>query len=205
MFEYLKGTIEDVQPGYIVVDVNGVGYLVYTSNPYVYQVDNKKQVKVFIHQAVTDSSQLLYGFSSRELKSIFEKLLNVSGIGPKSALAIIAGNDPQSLLNAINTENVTYLTKFPGVGQKTAKQIILDLKGKLDDIAPSLFDDFTAESQPASDDKSDNQALEDALEALSELGYSARDIKKARKALEDIEVTSTEDYLRQGLSAVTKF
>lgn len=205
MFEYLKGTIEDVQPGYIVVDVNGVGYLVYTSNPYVYQVDSNEKVKVFIHQAVTDSSQLLYGFSSRELKSIFEKLLNVSGIGPKSALAIIAGNDPQSLLNAINTENVTYLTKFPGVGQKTAKQIILDLKGKLDDIAPSLFDDFAAENQPVSDDKSDNQALEDALEALSELGYSARDIKKARKALEDIEVTTTEDYLRQGLSAVTKF
>lgn len=204
MFEYLNGTIQDVQPGFIVIDVNGVGYLVYTSNPYVYTVDNTEKVKVFIHQSVTDTSQTLYGFSSRELKSIFEKLLNVSGIGPKSALAIIAGNDPQSLLNAINTENVTYLTKFPGVGQKTAKQIILDLKGKLDDIAPTLFDDVD-DSVLTSNQTSDNQELEDALEALKELGYTAKDIKKARKALEEIPATSTEEYLRQGLTAVTKF
>lgn len=204
MFEYLNGTIQDVQPGFIVIDVNGVGYLVYTSNPYVYTVDNTEKVKVFIHQSVIDTSQTLYGFSSRELKSIFEKLLNVSGIGPKSALAIIAGNDPQSLLNAINTENVTYLTKFPGVGQKTAKQIILDLKGKLDDIAPTLFDDVD-DSVPTSNQESDNQELEDALEALKELGYTVKDIKKARKALEEIPATSTEEYLRQGLTAVTKF
>lgn len=204
MFEYLKGIIEDVEPGYIVIDVNGVGYLVYTADPYQYDIDSEKKVKVFIHQSVTDSSQTLYGFASKEIKSIFEKLLNVSGIGPKSALAILAGNDPKSLLNAINSENVSYLTKFPGVGQKTAKQIILDLKGKLDDIAPSLFDDFDSiEKQAKKQDA--NTELEDALQALAALGYTSRDVKKVRKELEAKDPMSTDEYLSNGLRILTQF
>lgn len=204
MFEYLKGIIEDVEPGYIVIDVNGVGYLVYTADPYQYDIDSEKKVKVFIHQSVTDSSQTLYGFASKEIKSIFEKLLNVSGIGPKSALAILAGNDPKSLLNAINSENVSYLTKFPGVGQKTAKQIILDLKGKLDDIAPSLFDDFDSiEKQAKKQDT--NTELEDALQALAALGYTSRDVKKVRKELEAKNPMSTDEYLSNGLRILTQF
>ncbi|AYF92759.1 Holliday junction branch migration protein RuvA [Apilactobacillus bombintestini] len=204
MFEYLKGIIEDVEPGYIVIDVNGVGYLVYTADPYQYDIDSEKKVKVFIHQSVTDSSQTLYGFASKEIKSIFEKLLNVSGIGPKSALAILAGNDPKSLLNAINSENVSYLTKFPGVGQKTAKQIILDLKGKLDDIAPSLFDDFDSiEKQAKKQDT--NTELEDALQALAALGYTSRDVKKVRKELEAKDPMSTDEYLSNGLRILTQF
>lgn len=204
MFEYLKGIIEDVEPGYIVIDVNGVGYLVYTADPYQYDIDSEKKVKVFIHQSVTDSSQTLYGFASKEIKSIFEKLLNVSGIGPKSALAILAGNDPKSLLNAINSENVSYLTKFPGVGQKTAKQIILDLKGKLDDIAPSLFDDFDSiEKQTKKQDT--NTELEDALQALAALGYTSRDVKKVRKELEAKNPMSTDEYLSNGLRILTQF
>lgn len=204
MFEYLKGIIEDVEPGYIVIDVNGVGYLVYTADPYQYDIDSEKKVKVFIHQSVTDSSQTLYGFASKEIKSIFEKLLNVSGIGPKSALAILAGNDPKSLLNAINSENVSYLTKFPGVGPKTAKQIILDLKGKLDDIAPSLFDDFDSiEKQAKKQDT--NTELEDALQALAALGYTSRDVKKVRKELEAKNPMSTDEYLSNGLRILTQF
>ncbi|TPR35181.1 Holliday junction branch migration protein RuvA [Apilactobacillus micheneri] len=204
MYEYLKGIIADVKPGYVVIDVSGVGYLVHTSDPYRYSSDEEKIVKIFIYQAVSDSSQTLYGFYTREEKSIFEKLLSVSGIGPKNALAILAGNDPKSLVKAINEENVTYLTKFPGVGKKTAKQIILDLKGKIDDLAPSLFDDVDeAKSNDTND--SNNQELSDALQALEALGYTHRDVEKVKKKLSNEKSMTTDEYLSSGLKLLTQY
>lgn len=204
MYEYLKGIIADVKPGYVVIDVSGVGYLVHTSDPYRYSSDEKKVVKIFIYQAVSDSSQTLYGFYTREEKSIFEKLLSVSGIGPKNALAILAGNDPKSLVKAINEENVTYLTKFPGVGKKTAKQIILDLKGKIDDLAPSLFDDVD-EAKSSDTNDSNNQELSDALQALEALGYTHRDVEKVKKQLSNEKSMTTDEYLSSGLKLLTQY
>lgn len=204
MYEYLKGIIADVKPGYVVIDVSGVGYLVHTSDPYRYSSDEEKVVKIFIYQAVSDSSQTLYGFYTREEKSIFEKLLSVSGIGPKNALAILAGNDPKSLVKAINEENVTYLTKFPGVGKKTAKQIILDLKGKIDDLAPSLFDDVD-EAKSIDSIDSNNQELSDALQALEALGYTHRDVEKVKKQLSNEKSMTTDEYLSSGLKLLTQY
>ncbi|TPR22789.1 Holliday junction branch migration protein RuvA [Apilactobacillus timberlakei] len=204
MYEYLKGIIADVKPGYVVIDVSGVGYLVHTSDPYRFSSDEDKVVKIFIYQAVSDSSQTLYGFYTREEKSIFEKLLSVSGIGPKNALAILAGNDPKSLVKAINEENVTYLTKFPGVGKKTAKQIILDLKGKIDDLAPSLFDDVD-EAKSIDTNDSNNQELSDALQALEALGYTHRDVEKVKKQLSNEQSMTTDEYLSSGLKLLTQY
>ncbi|WP_105957182.1 Holliday junction branch migration protein RuvA [Apilactobacillus quenuiae] len=204
MYEYLKGIIADVKPGYVVVDVSGVGYLVHTSDPYRFSTDENKIVKIFIYQAVSDSAQTLYGFYTREEKSIFEKLLSVSGIGPKNALAILAGNDPKSLVKAINEENVTYLTKFPGVGKKTAKQIILDLKGKIDDIAPSLFDNVD-EIKSNNLNESDSKELSDALQALEALGYTHRDVEKIKKQLSKTAPMTTDEYLSNGLKLLTQY
>lgn len=204
MYEYLRGIIADVKPGYVVIDVSGVGYLVHTSDSYRYSSDEEKAVKIFIYQAVSDSSQTLYGFYTREEKSIFEKLLSVSGIGPKNALAILAGNDPKSLVKAINEENVTYLTKFPGVGKKTAKQIILDLKGKIYDLAPSLFDDVD-EAKSSDTKDSGNQELNDALQALEALGYTHRDVEKVKNQLSDEKSMTTDEYLSSGLKLLTQY
>jgi holliday junction DNA helicase RuvA len=200
MFEYLNGIITDVKPGYIVVEVSGIGYLVYTPDPYQFKIDSISTVKVYIHQVVTDNSQLLYGFIDGDTKMVFEKLLNVSGIGPKSALSILAGNDFKPLIQAINNEDVTYLTKFPGVGKKTAKQIILDLKGKLDDIVSSDIEDVQKHAM-----LDGNQALSDALAALETLGYSSRDVKKAKKLLLQTDVMTTDEYLSQALKVLTQF
>ncbi|UQS85191.1 Holliday junction branch migration protein RuvA [Apilactobacillus apisilvae] len=205
MYEYLNGLIVDINPGYIVIDVSGVGYLVHTADPYRFDVDDQKNVKVYIYQAISDSAQTLYGFYTREDKSIFEKLLSVSGIGPKNALAILAGNDPKSLLNAINNENVTYLTKFPGVGKKTAKQIILDLKGKIDDLAPSIFDDFNDEISEQVVDNTENQEMTDTLQALEALGYTKRDVEKVKKELSKHDKMTTDEYLSQGLKLLTQY
>ncbi|KRM68379.1 Holliday junction DNA helicase RuvA [Apilactobacillus ozensis DSM 23829 = JCM 17196] len=198
MFEYLNGYIVDINPKYIVLDVSGVGYLVYVSDPYRYEVDLDNKRKVYVHQVVTDSFQMIYGFYSKTDKTIFEKLINVSGIGPKSALAILVRNDHRELLNAINTENVTFLTKFPGVGKKTAKQIILDLKGKLDDIYPNQFSNEKSgdTSTPANEV---NAELKDALDALVALGYTKANVEKVKLVLVKEAKMTTDEYLSAGL------
>lgn len=123
------------------------------------------------------------------------QLINVSGIGPKSALAILANPDHQGLVDAIAKNNVSYLTKFPGIGKKTASQIVLDLRDKLSkESSGSLF----AANQLAVDVKI-NQELKDALEALAALGYKERDIKKVQKSLIKEEKMPTDEYLRQAL------
>ncbi|MEJ6400410.1 Holliday junction branch migration protein RuvA [Nicoliella lavandulae] len=206
MYEYFEGYITAVTPSYVVLDVNGIGYLLFVSDPYQYQVDAENKVKAYIHQVVTDSFQSLYAFKTRADKALFEKLINVSGIGPKSANAIMAGNQNQALLRAINEENVTFLTKFPGVGKKTAKQIVLDLKGKIDD----LFNDdlLTPEAmpQPSTSEVTGAKELQDALDALSALGYSSRDVKKVEKQLLAVDQPmDTNQYLSEGLKLLTQF
>ncbi|GAP00572.1 Holliday junction branch migration protein RuvA [Fructobacillus ficulneus] len=197
MFEYLKGMITGVYPGYIVLEnQGGVGYKIYPANPYHFKVDQEAQV--YIEQIVRETELSLYGFATLTEKGLFNKLLNVSGIGPKSALAILAGADPAALVAAIDQDEVTYLTQFPGVGKKTAQQIILDLKGKMSDF------ENLARQEPAIGGQmtltaNDNQNLTDALEALTALGYSAKDVAKVKKALAG-EPGPTEDLISKALA-----
>ena len=194
MFEFLEGTVVDITPTHIVLLVGGVGYLINTADPYRFNVDEKKVIRVYIYQSVSDTAILLFGFATIEDKQIFEKLISVSGIGPKSALAILAGNDRDGLITAINNEDVKFLTKFPGVGKKTARQIILDMQGKLDDIATN----GVSLAQPlGSNEKSPE--LADALSALEALGYGAKQIAAMEPDLVKQADLSTDEYLSLGL------
>ncbi|MGE9968510.1 Holliday junction branch migration protein RuvA [Limosilactobacillus reuteri] len=195
MYEYLTGLVTVVAPQYIVVDVNGVGYKLLVANPYRYQEDRTKKVQVYVYQAVREDNISLFGFTDQNEKKLFMQLINVSGIGPKSALAILANPDHQGLVDAITNNNVSYLTKFPGIGKKTASQIVLDLRDKLtNESSNSLF----ATTQLAVD-ATVNRELKDALEALAALGYKERDIKKVQKTLMKEEQMATDEYLRQAL------
>lgn len=143
---------------------------------------------------------MLYGFVDEAEKQLFLKLLNVSGIGPKSALAILASEDHSGLINAIEQEDDGYLTNFPGIGKKTAKQIILDLKGKLNDLDQTKLVgqqgiELTTTEQPY---------LQEAVEVLSALGYTKTEIKRVAKKLETYTGASTDAYLRQGLRLIMK-
>ncbi|ETY73844.1 Holliday junction branch migration protein RuvA [Lactiplantibacillus fabifermentans] len=202
MYEYFLGQITDVTPSFVVIEVAGIGYKVLTANPYRYQVANEP-VKMYIHQAVSENGMSLFGFYDADEKALFEKLLNVSGIGPKSALAILANNDHSGLIQAINQENATYLTSFPGVGKKTAQQIVLDLKGKLNDLNV----DVTGQTELDVTTPAVDSALADALAALKALGYSAREVKKITKKLETYSqnhAVDTNDLLSEGLRLLTK-
>ena len=195
MYEYLTGLVTVVAPQYIVVDVNGVGYKLLVANPYRYQEDRTKKVQVYVYQAVREDNISLFGFTEQNEKKLFMQLINVSGIGPKSALAILANPDHQGLVDAITNNNVSYLTKFPGIGKKTASQIVLDLRDKLtNESSNSLF----ATTQ-LTVDATVNRELKDALEALAALGYKERDIKKVQKTLMKEEQMATDEYLRQAL------
>ena len=195
MYEYLTGLVTVVAPQYIVVDVNGVGYKLLVANPYRYQENRTKKVQVYVYQAVREDNISLFGFTDQNEKNLFMQLINVSGIGPKSALAILANPDHQGLVDAITNNNVSYLTKFPGIGKKTASQIVLDLRDKLtNESSSSLF----ATTQ-LTVDATVNRELKDALEALAALGYKERDIKKVQKTLTKEEQMATDEYLRQAL------
>ena len=196
MYEYLTGLVTMVEPRYIVIDVNGIGYRLLVANPYRYHVDHKKVVKVFVYQAVRDDDISLFGFNDQDEKNLFLQLINVSGIGPKSALAILANPDHEGLINAIANDDVKYLTKFPGIGKKTAYQICLDLKDKISNLTANETDLLKPLSVT---ETSVNRDLNDALEALTALGYKEREVKRIKKELEKEEPVSTEEYLRHAL------
>lgn len=195
MFEYLEGTITEITPAYIVVDVNGIGCKVFSPTPFAYRVN--EEAKVFVEQIFSENNGFtLYGFESRLAKGLFLKLLSVSGIGPKSALAIMAAEDSDSLAEAIEQGEVKYLTRFPGVGKKTASQIVLDLKGKLGDYVSRL--DRKSESSDVS------PALHDALLALLALGYTQKEVDRITPKLSELNYDSADQYIKKGLALLLK-
>ena len=197
MYEYLTGTITQVFPAYIVVENNGIGYLINVANPFRFKSDETKQEKIYLHQIVRENEIVLYVFSDFNEKQLFLKLISVSGIGPKSALAILANEDHKGFVSAVNNDDDAYLTKFPGIGKKTAKQIILDLKGKLGGLESGKPLKGQQDLEIVAEQTS--PYLKEALEALLALGYTKTEVKKTGRKLLDFKGDSTDEYLRQAL------
>ena len=204
MYDYMKGQVTYVSPYYIVLEVAGIGYQLAVANPFRYEISTEER-KLFVYQAVREDAITLFGFNQYEEKQLFIKLISVSGIGPKSALAIMAGEDHLGLVKAIESDDFKYLTKFPGVGKKTAQQMILDLKGKLGDLVITELSGEEQLSLLAMDlDGSGNRYLDEAIEALLALGYSSKELSRIEKELTALNLASTDAYLRQGLSLLMK-
>ena len=161
MYDYIKGTVSYVKSNAVVLDNNGIGYLIYVANPYVYE--EGKEYKVFIYQNINETENTLYGFTTLEEKDMFLKLISVKGLGPKVALPFFATGSINGIKDAIERENILYLKKFPKIGDKLAKQIILDLKGKLGTII--------------TDNTSEDNSLIELEEVLLGLGYKDKEIK----------------------------
>ncbi|MBF6625664.1 Holliday junction branch migration protein RuvA [Aerococcaceae bacterium zg-BR9] len=190
MFEYLIGRVTHIAPTYLVLETNHIGYRVLVPNPFRFQeLMHQETTKLYVEQVVREDSQTLYGFKTLEEKSLFLTLNRVSGIGPKSALSILAANDHGGLVQAIESGDSQYLTKFPGVGKKTAQQMVLDLKGELGDF---LSDEANPEASAVS---SKQDLLPEVFEALVGLGYSTREIKRIEKPLKEAQVSSTQEAL----------
>ena len=159
MYGYIKGIIVDIESNYVVIDNNGIGYIVYVANPYSYQLNEEYTIYTYTH--IREDEYSLYGFKSKDEKELFLRLISVKGLGPKMALPILATGSLSGIIDAIERENILYLKKFPKIGDKVARQIILDLKGKL---VSGVTSNTTENSE--------------LVEALSALGYKNADIKK---------------------------
>ncbi|WHY84855.1 Holliday junction branch migration protein RuvA [Neobacillus novalis] len=203
MYEFIKGTVDFVGPEYIVIENNGIGYQISTPNPFIFASKMETMITIYTYHYVREDTIALYGFETREEKKLFTKLLNVSGIGPKGALAILASGEVQQVVTAIENEDESFLIKFPGVGKKTARQMILDLKGKLQDIVPDYFPNlFNSDTLPLHT-QTDNTALEEAILALKALGYSEKEIKKISPELRKEQLT-TDQYIKKALQRLLK-
>lgn len=129
MYSYIYGKITEIGSTSVTLDNNGIGYNIYTPNPYVFH--ENEFYTIYIYEHVREDEISLYGFKTKEEKGLFLRLIDVKGVGPKMALPILATGSVNGIIDAIERENVLYLKKFPKIGDKVAKQMILDLKGKL--------------------------------------------------------------------------
>ena len=159
MYNYIKGIVNEIKSNSIILDNNGIGFEIYTPNPFAFM--ENEEYTVYVYQYIREDEMSLYGFKKKEEKDLFLKLIDVKGLGPKMALPIIAMGSINGISDAINRENILYLKKFPKIGDKLARQMILDLKGKLEVTGEDLILDDADE----------------LLEALKGLGYKDKDIK----------------------------
>ncbi len=202
LYEFIRGNVQYIQTEYIVVENNGIGYRILTPNSYSYTNYIGQEVTIYTYTYVREDIFALYGFGSREEKLLFTKLLSVTGIGPKGALAILASGEPQQVVQAIENEDEAFLIKFPGVGKKTSRQMILDLKGKLQDVLPEYFPNlFNPDEKEAKEPQ--HEKFDEAILALLALGYSEREIKKISPQLKK-ENLSTDQYIKKGLQLLLK-
>lgn len=196
MFEYLKGQLTKITAKYIVIEVAGIGYILHVANPYAFSGHVNQELTVYTHQVIREDAHLLYGFQSESEKSVFLSLISVSGIGPTTALAIIAVDDNDGLVRAIEQKNITYLTKFPKIGKKTAQQMVLDLEGKF------VMSEETGPVETSAP-TSENLALEEAMEAMEALGYRPAELKKIKKFFDGTTDTA-ENYIKSALKMLMK-
>ncbi len=181
MYNYIKGIVTDIESNYITLDNNGVGYLIYTSSPYSFNID--EEYKVYVYQNVKEDEISLYGFKTKEEKDLFLKLIEVKGLGCKMALPMLALGTTGGIVDAIERENILYLKKFPKIGDKVARQIILDLKGKLVSTPVSTVENT------------------ELIEALKGLGYKANDVAKIVKQVKD---DTLENQIKEALKLLLK-
>ena len=160
MYNYIKGIVAEMNSNFIVVECGGVGYQIFVSNPFSFP--EKEEVKVYVYTQIKEDEHLLYGFKTKEEKELFLRLLNVKGVGPKLVMPMLATGSVSGIIDAIDRENILYLKKFPKVGEKLARQIILDLKGKLS----------------IASDASSSAGFDELVSVLEGLGYKTADIKK---------------------------
>lgn len=200
MFAYIKGSLEEKATNYVVIDVGGIGYKIFMSNISINEIGELgKTVKVHTYYYVREDVISLYGFLHHDELKMFELLLSVSGIGAKSAISILSNITPASFACAIISNNVSLMKKLPGIGPKTAQRIILELQDKL-----KKEEELTkSEEQTEIEFISNNENVNEAIQALQILGYNKKEIDKAFEKIANTDV-SVEELIKKGLSILAR-
>ena len=195
MIGRLKGTVISKQAADLMLDVNGVGYeLLIPLNTFFDIPDIGETVSLHTHFVVREDAQQLYGFSQLEERSLFRGLIKVNGVGPKMALAILSAMTVTDFARCVRTDDVTSLVNVPGVGKKTAERLLIEMRDKIDDLAP---DDSPQPDQHVAKDIS-----AEAETALTALGYKPQDAAKMISRVAQKDITSAEELIRAALKAM---
>lgn len=189
MIGKLKGQVIHKDEKSLVIDVSGVGYKVFTTLFNLQSLGKLDEVKLWTHLSVKETSLDLYGFKEKEELDIFELLISVTGIGPKSALGILNISSSDSLKKGIVDGDITYLTKVSGIGKKTAEKIVLELKDKFGVMGES---------------DSSNKEDVDVMEALRSLGYSKEEAREVMKKI-PLDLEGTNAKIKEALKILGKF
>lgn len=185
MYNYMIGKVTEVEGNMVILEVGGIGYSINTPNPYAF--DLNQEYKIYIYQQIREDDNSLYGFKTKEEKEMFLQLIGVKGLGPKMALPILATGSISGIMDAIERENILYLKKFPKIGEKLARQIVLDLKGKLSINTPIGLS---------------STGYEELLEVLQGLGYKEKEV---RNILPKVDASlSIEDQVKEALKLLLK-
>lgn len=206
MIGHIRGEVVEKQPPQLVIDVQGVGYEIEASMQTFYKLPaNGATIKLFTHFVVREDAQLLFGFYDRQERSLFRILIKANGVGPKLALAILSGMNTSEFSACIQREDVTTLTKIPGVGKKTAERLVVELKDKLKALRLDEPADFEliGDSLPGAEE-TENNYIADAESALVALGYKPAIATKAVAGAKNQLpiVNSSEELIRLSLKSM---
>ena len=203
MFAYIKGSLEMKFKDYLVIDVGGLGYKIFMSENAINSIGQVGDiVKVFTYYRVREDDISIYGFKTQEELRMFELLLSVSGVGAKSALSMLSCIEPSEFALAVISNNVKVLTQIPGIGNKSAQRIILELKDKLK-AEQTEQTDSTAKTSTSKSVIEENNDVQEAISGLMVLGFARKDIEKAFEHL-DVNSLSLEDLIKKGLILLSK-
>lgn len=182
MFGYIKGSVTIITSNHIILENNDIGYIIFVANPYSFELNH--DYIVYVYNYLREDENTLYGFKTTEEKDLFLRLINVKGLGPRTAMPMFATGSVNGIIDAIERENILYLTKFPKIGDKLARQIILDLKGKLGTTIGK------------------ENSNEELIDVLVGLGYKLADIKKILPKIS--EELSIENQIKEALKLMLK-
>lgn len=190
MLEYIKGTIEELTPTFVVVDNNGIGYMInITLNTYT-ALQSKKDTRLYLYEAIREDAHILYGFLDKRERDMFLLLISVSGVGANTSRMILSSLPVAELEQTIATGNVNILKSVKGIGAKTAQRIIVDLKDKIKQDTDSLILQTPARSE----------SYEEALAALVMLGFPQQNSQKVlKKLLSENPAITVEDAIKKAL------
>jgi holliday junction DNA helicase RuvA len=195
MIAHLKGQLTYKSPEYTIIDVNGVGYQVFTPLSTYYALPNPGEtVSLRVHTRVREDELKLFGFLTEEEQTIFQKLITINKVGPKLALGILSGMSPADLLSAVMNNDSARLSTIPGVGKKTAERLTLEMKDKLADMALEMSHHLEAQPKEG--------FYDDALSALLNLGYKKQEAEKALKTIynKNGKDAGLEDLIKESLN-----
>ncbi len=198
MYAYIKGTLEEKSTDSIVVETAGIGYKIYVSEHTMAKLGEiGEKVKIYTHYHVREDNISLYGFMSNEELKMFELLLQVSGIGAKTAIAMLSNITPSKFALAIISNDLKTLTKIPGIGNKSAQRMVLELKDKLK--TQTAIEDDEEETTP----NDNSESINEAGQALQILGYNKSEISKVFDKF-DTHNLSTEELIKEALKRLAR-